>query len=334
MNKKIQIGISTLAVIVLGLGMYYKISENELSAEHKPKLRIGTLRGFSTLDYVAAKQGYFEQEGLVVESSPYLTGKAGLDDLFSGKLDLVYAAEFVGVRYSFEHENLRVITQVSNAELVSIFAKEISDPKQLKGKKIGLIRKTGAEYLFGRHILLQGLTMQDVAIVDIPNDNVDTIVNLFNKGEIDAVVPIDPNTTVNLKKRMGSVINSWPIQNNWKVFPLVYTTKEFIDANPNLIERYLRSLKRAEEYAQSYPAETKEYLSEVTQYDPEVVGFIFSHHDYSLGLNQQLLVLMEDQAQWLIENKLTNHTEMPDFLRMLYLDGLKKVKPEAVRVIE
>jgi NitT/TauT family transport system substrate-binding protein len=42
---------------------------------------------------------------------------------------------------------------------------------------------------------------------------------------------------------------------------------------------------------------------------------------------------MEDEARWMIENKLTTKTTIPNFLDYLYLDGLLTVKPEAVNII-
>jgi NitT/TauT family transport system substrate-binding protein len=41
---------------------------------------------------------------------------------------------------------------------------------------------------------------------------------------------------------------------------------------------------------------------------------------------------MEDEARWLIKNRLTAETAMPDFLDHIYADGLRAVSPEAVDV--
>jgi NitT/TauT family transport system substrate-binding protein len=52
-----------------------------------------------------------------------------------------------------------------------------------------------------------------------------------------------------------------------------------------------------------------------------------------LTLPQALLLAMEDQARWMIENKLTSQTAIPNYFDYIYLDGLKAVKPEAVTII-
>jgi NitT/TauT family transport system substrate-binding protein len=50
-------------------------------------------------------------------------------------------------------------------------------------------------------------------------------------------------------------------------------------------------------------------------------------------LPQALIIAMEDEARWRIENKLTDKTTVPNYLNFLYLDGLEAVSPEAVTVI-
>ena len=42
---------------------------------------------------------------------------------------------------------------------------------------------------------------------------------------------------------------------------------------------------------------------------------------------------IQDEAQWLISNQLTNATTVPNFINYVYEDGLKSVKPGAVNII-
>jgi NitT/TauT family transport system substrate-binding protein len=46
-----------------------------------------------------------------------------------------------------------------------------------------------------------------------------------------------------------------------------------------------------------------------------------------------MLILLEDQARWRIEQGLTDATEVPNYLSFIYLDALEEVKPEAVTII-
>jgi hypothetical protein len=42
---------------------------------------------------------------------------------------------------------------------------------------------------------------------------------------------------------------------------------------------------------------------------------------------------MEDEARWMISNKLTAENQIPDFLNYIYEAGLNAVKPEAVKIL-
>ena len=54
---------------------------------------------------------------------------------------------------------------------------------------------------------------------------------------------------------------------------------------------------------------------------------------FSLSLNQSLVTATEDEARWMIKNKLTTEKTVPNFSDYIYEDALKPVKPEAVNII-
>jgi len=55
--------------------------------------------------------------------------------------------------------------------------------------------------------------------------------------------------------------------------------------------------------------------------------------NFSITLDQSFLVTLERQAEWAIKNKLTDKTEVPNFLDFIYLKGLDIVKPKAITII-
>ena len=54
---------------------------------------------------------------------------------------------------------------------------------------------------------------------------------------------------------------------------------------------------------------------------------------FSVTLEQQLLLIMEEQARWMIENRLTGRTAFPNYLNFIYPDALEAVKPKSVTII-
>ena len=59
---------------------------------------------------------------------------------------------------------------------------------------------------------------------------------------------------------------------------------------------------------------------------------VWSRNDFSLSLDQSLVVAMENEARWMIKNRLTFETEVPDFLNYIYVEGLNSIKPGSVDI--
>jgi len=60
---------------------------------------------------------------------------------------------------------------------------------------------------------------------------------------------------------------------------------------------------------------------------------ILPEQEFTIILPQALIVAMEDQARWRIKNKLTEATQVLNYLDYIYFDALEEVKPEAVTII-
>ncbi|UUZ64709.1 hypothetical protein LP414_22215 [Polaromonas sp. P1(28)-13] len=60
---------------------------------------------------------------------------------------------------------------------------------------------------------------------------------------------------------------------------------------------------------------------------------LWPQYRFNVTLDQGLLLALEDESRWAIRNKLTDRTDMPNYLNHVYLDALKAVSPTAVTVI-
>jgi hypothetical protein len=59
----------------------------------------------------------------------------------------------------------------------------------------------------------------------------------------------------------------------------------------------------------------------------------WSKTDLSLTLDQSLVLAMEDEARWMIENNLTADKQVPNFLDFIHEEALEAIKPQAVNII-
>jgi NitT/TauT family transport system substrate-binding protein len=118
------------------------------------------------------------------------------------------------------------------------------------------------------------------------------------------------------------------------VFGALVSKSTWITEHHDLVSRFLKPLALAEEYAIRNPAEAKAILQRRLNPDAPYVETCWSRYQFSLSLDQSVIAAMGDEARWMIKNNLTRGKTIPDFMNYIYVDGLKAVKPEAVKIIQ
>ena len=327
-RHRIQSGLVLLSFIFSGCG--------EARVENKvptDTLTLGAYRGdTAALVWIAKDQGYFLDNGLDVTIREYEAGKLAADALLAGEVDIATTAEFVLVSNSFDREDLRILGSIATARTTELAARTdrgIRAPQDLIGKRVGVTQKSTGEFFLGSYLLFNGLSLEDIEVVDLrPSE----IVEAIDEGEIDAAMTWDPNI-YNIKKNMGDGIASWPGQSGQDFYFILVSRENWVQSHPETIERFLAAILQADAFARKHPTETRTIIRQTFGYDPEYIQYIWEKQDFMLTLPQELLIAMEDQARWMIENKLTPQATIPNYYQYIYLDGLEVVKPEAVTII-
>ncbi len=297
------------------------------------QLTLGAYEGdTAALVWIAEEQGYFEAEVLDIEIKGYEAGKLAVDALLAGEVDIATGAEFVLVRNSFESEELRLLGSIAffeNNELIARRDHAIQDPKDLIDKRIGVTRKSAGEFFLGRFLLFNGLSLQDVTIVDLTPSQ---IVEAISAGEIDAALTWDPNI-FEIKKRLGENEIHWSGQIGQDMYFVILGMEAWVTENELAVERFLKALAQAEDYIRSNNENAMVIIQERFGYDPSYMTYIWAKHQFNMAFPQDLLIAMEDEARWVIENNLTEMSSIPNYLDYVYLEPMLSVSPESVTII-
>jgi len=82
------------------------------------------------------------------------------------------------------------------------------------------------------------------------------------------------------------------------------------------------------------PVEAQRLIVKRFNYETSFVQSIWQRNNFEVELPQELLSIMEDGAEWRIKNRLTKAKKVPNYLDFIYADGLRTVKPEAMKIIQ
>lgn len=192
-----------------------------------------------------------------------------------------------------------------------------------------MARNTIAEFYLVRFLALNGVNPQDVTLVDLPGTQAR---EQITSGSIDRVVTWEPYAN-QIREQLGDKVVVWSIQNSQPGYGLIVARNDWLGASPDIAARFLKSLAQAEDYLVRNPEAAKAIVQKRMGVDDAGMQVFWSGIQSSLSLDQSLISAMEDEARWMIRNNMTPEKQIPDFLNYIYLDGLKRIKPDVVNVI-
>jgi ABC-type nitrate/sulfonate/bicarbonate transport system substrate-binding protein len=141
----------------------------------------------AVITYVAHRAGLFEKYGLDTEIILITGGPASISALLNGDVDLDLRAPIAAIQAISHGAKLTFLLSQSNTlEYDVVTRPEIRDVKQLRGKKIGIIRFGGISELMVRYLFQKlGLDAdKDIAIVQVGQARFSSL----ERGAIEATV--------------------------------------------------------------------------------------------------------------------------------------------------
>jgi ABC-type nitrate/sulfonate/bicarbonate transport system substrate-binding protein len=298
------------------------------------KIRLGVPTvGSSSLIYFAEKKGFFRDNGLDASIINYESGAAAISGLLSGEIDIAAASEFVLVRNAFDRRDLRVLASVSVTDTMELIMRNdsgVKNPGDLKGKKIATVRGSNLDYFLTTFLTSNGISPEEVQLVNLPPSETG---EALSRGLIDGAATVAPYT-FEYKSRLRAEPVTFAIQGGQDSYLLLIALNASAAPHSALIKKVMKALIKAEEYAQKNEAEAQKIVRDRLNVNQSYIDSIWPKGRFEIRLDQDLLILMEHEARWAIRNKLTESTGIPNYFALMDVDTLKKLRPEAVTVIQ
>ena len=320
-----------VALVLAGLGIWYFMSSLTAYSGTTESITIEELPYESYgLIYIAEEEGLFTRNRLNVTMRNYGVPNF-LNGLLSDEVDIGLSSEYVFVRKVFNQANISVIGNIDryqNVYLIGRKDKGIEKVSDLSGKKIGLTRNTISEFYLGRFLDLHGMSIRDVTLSNMPPSQ---YMQAITNGSIEAL--LTGNFIDQIQERLGNNAVLWPTQNGQNSYYVMSCRSDWAAGHPVQINRFLKSLAQAEDYMINHPNEAKAIVQKRLNYTDAYMAKIWPKNEFSLTLDQSLVVAMEDEGRWMIANNLTTAKTIPDIRDHIYTKGLEGVLPESVNVI-
>ena len=282
--------------------------------------------------FVAAAKGYFDSEGLKVTVQTHPSGKAALDAVIAGNADVATVAELPVALAAVKGHPVTILATLSaqtDYGVVGRTDRGVSSPASLKGKRIAVTIGTTGDFFLDALLVRQRLSRADIQAIDHkPGEMTDAL----EKGEVDALATWEPYVS-DARQRLGEKVTLFSSEGIYESTFNLAATREFVSTRGETVKKILRAMIRAEQLMTSDPAACEKIVAAALKKSPVEARQLLGKNRFALSLEQNLLVLMEDEARWAVKNKVVEVKATPNFLNAIYVDGLAAVSPRSVTII-
>ncbi len=215
--------------------------------------------------YDAIENGYYKDENIEVEILFPANTNDGITMPAAGKADLgIYYLQDVILARANENVPIKSVGSITKTELnviSSLKEKNITSPKDLKGKTIGYagteLSKARIEYMMKK----QGVEANDIKLVDIGFD----IMNAMTTKQVDATSGGLINHEIPFLENQGFEMNYFSPQAYGvpDVYEMIFVTSDKnIKENSDKLKRFMRASQKGFEYMKQNPQKTIDIIME------------------------------------------------------------------------
>ncbi len=203
--------------------------------------------------------GFFEKYGVKTEVISMEGGTRGLQVLMSGEIQGMHVGLAPAAQANAAGADLRLVASTSNALPISLFSVKKLEPAIPKGAKIG-ISTFGSETDVALSILLPklGLKREDVEITQVGGSG--QRFAALVAGRLDIAPLLEPTISQAKARGYHEIYDLSRSGDAW-VFDCVVVSKQWLAANGDTMQRYLRGYMEGAWWGLKEEAKTKELIS-------------------------------------------------------------------------
>lgn len=262
--------LSLILSLVL-LGGLVGCGDNAQTSGKTDTLRIGFFPNITHAQALVGKSnGEFEKafEGQNVEWTPFNAGPDEIESFLASQLDIGFIGPGPAINgHTVSNGEIQIIAGATDAGAILVARKglNLKSVKDLKDKKVAI-----PQYGNTQDITLRGLLKENglkdtarggtVEIVQAKNPDIKV---LLDDGQIDAALVPEPWGSILIKEAGAEMVldanETW--RNGEYTIGLVIARKEFVENNPELVEKFLKTHIELTDYINENPEEAKDIIN-------------------------------------------------------------------------
>lgn len=247
---------------------------------------------------MADQQGYYKAAGLNVTIRTFTSGSDALKVFSTGLGDVINLGELSAItNWSHGGGALTVIsplTRTSKGYVVQA-QKSIKTPRDLAGKKIGVVKGSTNQYFLNVFLTKNGLKESDVEVLFLPYS---ALVPALDKGQIDAFVSFQPmgfqSDDLSGDKVHALADGTGYFEGNY----LMAARTAWIEKNPKALAAFLDATRKGMQYAIDHPEDVYAYEKKNYNYDRKLFDRQLSVTRYSMTFDDDFTNNLTGIAKW------------------------------------
>ena len=242
---------------------------NSTETTHENKIRVAYFPNINhAVPVIGMEKGIFENQigdNIVIDPILFDAGPQVIESLFAGSVDIAYVGPGPAINgfLKSEHHNVKILSGAASggASFIVHPDSKINSAADFEGKKIAAPQIGNTQDISLRNYLSEnGLKPAEkggsVIILNLDSSDIYT---LFAKGDIDAAWIPEPTATILVQqldgKRLFKEEELWP--ENKFASVLLIAREEYVNQNPDLINKWLEAHQQTVNWINSNPEQTR-----------------------------------------------------------------------------
>lgn len=284
--------------------------------------------------FVGEALGLFKQHQLTLQVQPFQLGKDALAAVVQGKADLAVVADTPFMFAALRGEPIATVATVFGSRTaIAVLGwrnQGIANVADLSGKTVGTVAGTNAQYFLDALLVSHGVAPGSVKVVALRPDQLGPA---LRAGHVDAVTVWHPDLG-RLKAELGHQGVALYGDDIFVYRFLLVGRRDYLDRHPQAVAQFVAALADATDAVHAQPARARAIVGKVLGIAPARLAEYFDPTDYYVGLDQSLLLALDDQSRWAMKQGLAPPRPVPNYLELLRQQPLRAARPSAVKVIQ